>query len=100
MQTPNAHSFFETNPYNSDIRLVTGTTAITQFPNVPVLLVRFKSDENNFGTFRLTTASGTNRYWELGAGDDTGWLPMRNMNQLYYFDPSGTMDKVAYWMLY
>ena|SRR3990172_11004288 len=88
---------FSDNPQVQDIRLATGSATAINFPNLPVLMVRFKAYIDNVGRFYLGETPN-DMYWELSAGDDTGWVAIQNMNHLYYKDPSGTLDKMAYWI--
>lgn len=68
-----------------------GETAATQLPNIPCTLVRFKALANNAGNIYLgsagvTAADGTTDTTtglQLAAGDDTGWIPLTNLNLLY-----------------
>ena len=64
---------FSSNPTNNDIRLVTGSATAVQFPNIPLLMVRFKARSTNIGSF-LLGETVNDLYWELDAGDDTGWV--------------------------
>jgi hypothetical protein len=68
-----------------------GVATATQLPNIACRLVRFKARSDNAGSVYLGGAGvslpdGTNDITtglELDAGDDTGWIPCRNLNQFY-----------------
>jgi len=90
---------FSHNPKQREIGLVTGTVSATQFPDKPVKMLRLKANEGNSGLFVLGD-NGNNQFFELGAGDDTGWIPANNMNEYWYSDVSGTLDHLNYWRLY
>lgn len=85
------------NPQVNDLRLVTGTATAVQFPDVPVLQVKFKAHSTNIGSFMLGETPN-DLYWELDAGQETEWTPLANMNQLYYKNVSGSSDYLAYWI--
>ena len=76
--------------------LVTGTVATTQFPSGTVGMVRFKAHPDNIGLFTL--GDGVTQSFWLDAGDDTGWVDLKEMEQLYYSDTSGTLDYLGYWL--
>lgn len=71
---------------------IQGATGATQMPNVPIKLVRFTALSDNTGSVYIggpgvTVPNGTTDTTsglELQPGDDTGWMPMSNLNQLYY----------------
>src|SRR3990167_235227 len=88
---------FSDNPGHNDIRLVTGSATAVQFPDMPLLMVRFKAYSGNAGSFFLGENSA-NMYWELDAGDDTGWVALQNLNHLWYSNASGTSDYMAIWV--
>lgn len=68
-----------------------GVVAATQLPNIPCKLVRLKARASNTGTVAIgivgvTMPAGTTTTTaglELSAGEDTGWIPVDNMNRLY-----------------
>lgn len=82
----------------NDIKLFSGTVA-TQFPDVPVKLARFKAWSSNIGSFFIGESTN-DRFFELDAGDDTGWVSLSNLNQLWFSNGSGTADKLAVWLQY
>lgn len=88
---------FSSNPQVQDMRLVSGSVTAVQFPNVPLLMVRFKAYAANIGSF-LLGETASDLYWEMRAGDDTGWVALENMNHLWYKNLSGTSDKLVYWI--
>jgi len=68
-----------------------GVVAATQLPALACSMVRFKARWNNTGFVYLggagvTKADGatdTTTGLMLGPGDDTGWIPISNLNLLY-----------------
>jgi hypothetical protein len=90
-----------------EIGVFTGTSAYKQMQNRPGELFRLKSQSTNIGSFFIGTATGTAAQglgsqiaWELDAGDDTGWfkLMFNNLNSLYMYNPSGSSEKLVYWL--
>lgn len=67
-----------------------GTTAF-RLPSVPCIMVKVKAINSNAGNIYLgsegvTVPMGTSDSdagFELAPGDETGWLPIGNLNQLY-----------------
>lgn len=82
----------------NDVRLFSGTT-VTQFPSVQVKLARLKAWTSNIGSF-FVGESASDLFFELDAGDDTGWISLSNLNQLWFSNGSGTADKLAVWLQY
>lgn len=68
-----------------------GSATALQLPNVPCSLVRFKAVASNAGNVYLggagvTVVNGTTDVTtglEIGPGEDTGWLPVDNLNRFY-----------------
>lgn len=68
-----------------------GSAAALQMPSVPCALARFKAAYDNVGrvyvgTAGVTKAAGTTTTtagFQLSAGEDTGWLPVANLNAFY-----------------
>jgi hypothetical protein len=82
--------------------VVTGTVGSTQFPNIGCGLARIKAHAGNSGIFTIGSSSGTTASlpWPLSAGDDTGWFAVgnQNFNNYWYKSPSGSMDRISYWL--
>lgn len=87
---------FASVPLVNDIGLVSGTPTATQFPNLETKLVRFKAYAGNDLPFYLGEDEN-NMFFEISAGDDTGWIPLENLNRLYFQNASGTGQYLAYW---
>ena len=71
-----------------------------QMPSIPCEMVRFKSDPDNDGQIYLggddvTTGIG----WQLDAGDDTGWIPVHNLEEVYYICSDAT-QRLMYMIVY
>lgn len=92
-------NFYEQSPVNQEIEAynigVTGT--VSQFNDDPCILARFKADGDNGGTVFIRTAVGGNDF-PLAAGDDTGWIPLTNINH-YYYHGNTADDTVYVWKL-
>lgn len=84
------------NPYASLPTVVTGelagATSATQLPNIPAKMVRIKANWANANRVYIGYSSGvtipnnttdTTTGFELSARDDTGWLPIDNLNRLW-----------------
>jgi hypothetical protein len=77
--------------------VVTGTATPTQFPTGTCGMVRFKADPDNNDDFMLGNESG-NVLYPLAPGDDTGWVSLSNLNQLWYSAISGSLDYLYWWL--
>lgn len=68
-----------------------GSTTAVQMPDVACALVNFKAAGDNagnvyIGTSGVTAADGTTDTttgFQLAAGEETGFLPVRNLNKFY-----------------
>lgn len=69
-----------------------GSATAVQCPTIPGKLVRFKALSNNAGNVyigfssSLTVADGTTDTtsgWQLGPGEDSGWIPIDNLNRCW-----------------
>lgn len=68
-----------------------GSETAVVMPTLPCRLVRFKAAVSNAGNVYIgiagvTVAAGTTTTtcgFELDAGDDTGWIPVNNLNEFY-----------------
>lgn len=68
-----------------------GSTSALQMPDIKCSLVRFKAVSTNEGSVCIggvgvTLPNGTTDTttgFELGAGEDTGWIPCDNLNRFY-----------------
>lgn len=83
--------------------VVTGTAGAVQFPNIGCGLARFKAQSTNSGLFSIGHNSGTSAAflsWMFSAGDDTGWFAVggNNLNTYWYKAPSGSMDRLSFWL--
>jgi len=78
--------------------VITGSTSSVQFPDVECGIVQFKADANNIGTFFIGGDEVT-CVFPLDAGN---WTPspinLRNLNQLWHSNPSGTSEYLYYWL--
>ncbi len=68
-----------------------GSTSALQGPNVPCSRARFKARDDNAGNVYIggvgvTVPDGTTDAttgFQLDAGEETGWLPLSNLNEMY-----------------
>lgn len=68
-----------------------GSASALQMPNVKCYMVRFKAESSNAGGVYIggsgvTVADGTTDVttgFALEPGDDTGWIPVDNLNRFY-----------------
>lgn len=82
---------------NNIFGVVTGSSSAIQFASTIVGLIRFKTDLNNNGIFFLGSDPG-NCIYPLDAGEDTGWVSLSSLGQLYHRNPSGSSDYLYYWL--
>lgn len=84
-----------------------GATSATVCAAATARYVRLKARSDNAGSVYLgfdatvTAANGTTDTttgFELAAGDDTGWLPLANLNQLWRIC-NNAGDDLTYWVL-
>ena len=68
-----------------------GSAVAVQMPNVVCKLVKFKARSDNVGSVYIGGAAvtkpdgvtDTTTGLQLSAGEETGWLPIDNLNRLY-----------------
>lgn len=68
-----------------------GSATAIQMPNVPCYMVKFKAEAANAGKVYIggsgvTAIDGTTDTTtglQLSAGDETGWIPVTNLNVFY-----------------
>ena len=87
-----------TNPFISNrFGVVTGSSSDIRFPTGTCELVRFKAHPSNIGTFFVGDQPGQTLF-PIDAGDDTGWVNLKNINELIYRNPSGSADYLYWWL--
>lgn len=84
-----------------------GVVTATQLPDVPCNLVKLKALNANpgniyIGNSTVTKPAGggdnTTGGLELAPGDETGWIPISNLNKLYRICDSES-DRLQYFVL-
>jgi hypothetical protein len=69
-----------------------GSLTAVQMPDIPCKMVAFKAVVGNTGNVYIGFTSGVTKVdattdtttgWELDAGEETGWIPIGNLNQFY-----------------
>ena len=81
--------------YNA-IGVITGSAAYAPFPNIPGSVFKLQGRSTNIGSFMIGTSSGTIAY-EIDAGYETDWIPLKNLNTLYFQNVSGSAERLTYW---
>ena len=76
---------------------ITGSAVALQLPDIEAKLVRFKVPSTNVGSIFLGNSAAT-VWYELDAGDDTGWIGTANLNRYWQLSSSGTMDNIVAWV--
>jgi len=92
------NEFYSYNPMSIDVSGVTGSAVALQFPTGSVKLLKFKARASNIGSFFIGETA-VDCHYELDAGDSLS-VEITDLNQLYYSNPSGTVDFLAYWRQY
>lgn len=84
--------------------LVSSSVTAKQAPNIACELVKIKAHPLNTGYVNIGWNAGvtvtdgtedTSTGYILGSGDDTGWIPIRNL-QLLFYKGTVTGDKLTY----
>lgn len=87
---------FSESPEYNEMGLITGSAVATQFPSETGLMYRLKARSANNGSFFIGS-DASRLFWELDAGDDTGWVA-GELSNLWFNSTSGSADKLAYWV--
>ena len=81
--------------------VVQGGTTAAQMPDIPCAMVKIKALRNNAtnvyigGSSSVTvagTATNETMGYELDAGEETDWLPISNLNQLWMITEANADD--------
>lgn len=83
---------------------VQGATSATQLPGIASQAIRIKAVVSNagnvyIGTSTVTKPDGTTDVttgWELAPGDETPWIFLKNLSELYYICDNATDDLVYF----
>ena len=92
------NEFYSNNPRALDVSGVTGSASVLQFPTGSVKLLYLKARADNEGSF-FVGETAVDCHYELDAGDELS-IFITDLNELYYYNPSGTVDFLAYWRQY
>ena len=99
------NEMFSGNPMNNLFGVVTGSVTCVAFPEESAMLLRFKADPDNNGTFLLGAVGTGDCLWPMAAGDDTGWIPapysegnLAGLHSYKHQNLSGTTDYLYYWI--
>ena len=88
--------WYEAGFIGNDIGKVTGTATGAFLPSVETSLVMFKADPSNNGRF-LIGESSAHCFYPLVASEETDWIPIHNLNELYVKNASGSNNFLYYW---
>jgi len=77
--------------------LLTGSSSVVQFPDVPCTLALFRAPSINVASFFVGGAVDK-CFIEIDASQEAGPMELNNLNQLWYYSQSGTMDYLSYWV--
>lgn len=90
-----------------EIGVITGSSTRSKLPNRPGSIFRLKPQSFCIGSFFIGTETGSSGVgsnssiaFELDAGNDTGWFKLMgdNLDSLWYYSPSGSTERMAYWI--
>ena len=87
--------FYASAPIYNIFGEITGSAVAIQMPSGSCFQVRFKASEDNIGHIYLGH-DANHCFWMLGAGDDSGWICVDDMNKFWHSSASGTVDRFAY----
>lgn len=80
-------------------RVAVGATA-SQLPSIPCGRVNFKADPNNAGDVFIGGADVTTGIgWQLDAAEETGWIPVNNLDAFYCIGSDGSQE-LSYMIVY
>jgi hypothetical protein len=77
--------------------VVTGSAAALQFPDVLAYQAKLQARAGN-GSIAVVGNAVNNTVFEIQAGETTDWFEIDNLNELWYSNPSGTMDAIVWWV--
>jgi hypothetical protein len=77
--------------------VVTGSITALQFPDVPAIQAKIQARAGN-GSIASIGNAVNNAVFEIQAGEVTDWFEIDNLSELWYSNPSGTMDALVFWI--
>lgn len=86
------------NPQRVETHLVTGSATPLQFPTGSCKLVRFEAHAANTAPFYIGS-DGTHMFYQIGAAVHTDWIPINDVNLLWYSNISGALNYLSYMLL-
>lgn len=78
--------------------VVTGSASALQFPSTPAIMAKIQARAGN-GSIGSIGNAVNNTVFEIEAGEQTEWFEIDNLSELWYSNPSGTMDALVWWVL-
>lgn len=89
---------------NQSVGVITGTFGMSQLPAIPGKIARLQARSANAGSIYLGRFINTGTFplpWELAAGGDTGWFPLRPGGTLADIWQNGSSGSsyMAYWVM-
>jgi hypothetical protein len=77
--------------------VVTGSITALQFPDVPAIQAKIQARAGN-GSIASIGNAVNNTVFEIESGEVTDWFEIDNLSELWYSNPSGTMDALVFWI--
>jgi hypothetical protein len=77
--------------------VVTGSASALQFSDIPAIQAKLQARAGN-GSIAGIGNSVNNTVFQIEAGETTEWFEIDNLNELWYSNPSGTMDALVWWV--
>jgi hypothetical protein len=77
--------------------VVTGSATALQFPDMPAIQAKIQARAGN-GSIASIGNAVNNTVFEIQAGEVTDWFEIDNLSELWYSNPSGTMDALVFWI--
>ena len=82
---------------NNRFGVVTGSASALQFPDELAIQIKLQARLSN-GSIAVIGDAVDNTVFEMSAGEETDWFETDNLNELWYSNPSGTMDAIIWWI--
>ena len=77
--------------------VVTGSASALQFPDIPAIQAKIQARAGN-GSIASIGNAVNNMVFQIEAGEQVEWFEVDNLNELWYSNPSGTMDALVWWV--
>ena len=77
--------------------VVTGSASALQFPDTLSIQAKIQARAGNSSVASIGNTVN-NTVFEIRAGEVTDWFEIDNLSELWYSNPSGTMDALVWWV--